>query len=478
MTTGKIAVVAVMAVVILLLVGLSLVMAAAEGAVTRVTRSSLNNLILGLQTDSELTQFTRMKRVDKVHKAQHLISDRHATVSGCAYFRIICDILVGVLVVLIAQACGLLFWEQLLCGLVASILIAVLSVRVGPRTNGSRQPFDILLRYVRIISVAVALTPFKRIRPMDRPIRSGRGGDLSDDEELEKIQIEQGRAMVDQLVEAGAFDPEISEMLKNVLTLSTTLTREIMVPRTDMICVSADATLQTALKLFSRSGFSRIPVIGEDVDDLIGIAYLKDVVRAVAFNRGAGGRTIRSVTRKPVLVPESKPVDDLFHYMQKSRHHLAVVVDEYGGIAGLVTIEDAIEQIVGELEDEHDRVQHDEPKKIGKYRWSLPARTSIGDLEELFEIDIDEDDVDTVYGLLTKLLGSVPVVGSTAVTRGIRLTAAGTAGRRKKISTIIVEPAADSDIELDEDGSASNMLPDGDGQEGSDKDDTEEKHGD
>ena len=112
-----------------------------------------------------------------------------------------------------------------------------------------------------------------------------------------------------------------------------------------------------------------------------------------------------------------------------------------GGIAGLATIEDTIEQIVGELEDEHDRTQHADPEQIGENKWSMPARTPIADLEEIFEIVIDEDDVDTVYGLLTKLLGRVPIVGSTAVTRGLRLTAVDSAGRRKKVSTIVVEPA-------------------------------------
>ena len=156
-------------------------------------------------------------------------------------------------------------------------------------------------------------------------------------------------------MESNDFDPEVSEMLRNVLTLSDTLTREIMVPRTDMICMERDSTLSSALKLFSRSGFSRVPVIGEDVDDLIGVAYLKDAVRATAFNPAAMERAVESIVRQPLLVPESKPVDDLFHEMQRSRQHVAVVVDEYGGIAGMVTIEDAIEQIVGELEDEHDR---------------------------------------------------------------------------------------------------------------------------
>ena len=451
MNERTIAAMVVMALAIIALVVLSLALAEAQGALNRVTRSSLNNLILGLQTDQELSQFSRMKRIDRIHRAQNLISQRQVTGSACAFFRIICDIMVGVLVACMAALGGMPLWEQLLCGVVMAILVAAISVTLGPRGR-SRQPMEALLKHVRLVGMAVLLTPFKRRRQAEASARKNLRGELSDDEELEKIQIEQGRAMVDQLVEAGAFDPEISEMLKNVLTLSTTLTREIMVPRTDMICISKDASLDSALKLFSRSGFSRIPAIGEDVDDLVGIVYLKDVVRALAFNRKSD-RSVASIIRRPVLVPESKPVDDLFHYMQRSRHHLAVVVDEYGGIAGLVTIEDAIEQIVGELEDEHDRVQHDEPKQIGPHTWQLPVRTPIADLEELYEITIDEDDVDTVYGLLTKLLGSVPVSGSSAVTRGIRLTAGEAVGRRKKIATIVVEPANGSNIALDlEDG--------------------------
>ncbi|BDR54603.1 ion transporter [Bombiscardovia apis] len=426
----------------LLLIWLSLVMAAAESAVSRVTRSSLNNLILGLQTDNELSQFSRMKRIDKVHKVQSLIIDRHATTGSCAFFRVTSNIFTGVLVACLASLFDLPEWSDLVIGLVFAFIVAFVSVKIRPRVNGARKPLDIMLKHVKVVSFAVKLTPFARSSRSEMMAKSGRDSDLSDDEELEKLQIEQGRAMVDQLVEAGAFDPEISEMLDNVLTLSTTLTREIMVPRTDMICISDETTLSSALKLFSRSGFSRIPVIGDDVDDLKGVLYLKDVVRSIAFDPDSEGRVVAPLAREAVLVPESKPVDDLFHYMQKTRHHVAVVVDEYGGIAGMVTIEDAIEQIVGELEDEHDRIQHEQPQQVGEHEWKLPARTPIAELEELFEIDIDEDDVDTVYGLLTKLLGSVPIVGSSAVTRGLRLTAADAAGRRKKIATIIVEPAS------------------------------------
>lgn len=442
MDMTAITVIVILTVIAALLVWLSLSMAAAEGAVSRVTRASLNNRILELQTNQELTQFSRMKKIGSIHKVQRLIVDRFATSGSCAFVRILCNVADGVLVASIVSLCGGALWVQLLSGVIAGILIGIVSTLVRPRSAGAVKPVDIMLRHVRAVSVAVALTPFAAVGGDKVSKRHHHeSSELSDDEELEKLQLEQGRATIDRLVEANDFDPEVSEMLRNVLTLSETLTREIMVPRTDMICIERSRNLRDFLQLCSRSGFSRVPVIGEDVDDLIGMAYLKDAVRATAFNPDAIDREVGTIIRNPMLVPESKPVDDLFHEMQRTRQHVAVVVDEYGGIAGMVTIEDAIEQIVGELEDEHDRTQHGEPVQVGEHTWRMPARTPIADLEEIFEVDIDEDDVDTVYGLLTKLLGRVPIVGASAVTRGLRLTAVDSAGRRKKVSTIVVEPA-------------------------------------
>lgn len=425
--------------VVALLVWLSLSMAAAEGAIGRVTRANLNNRIFEVQTDPDTNQFTTTKKVKRIHQVQRFIANRYATAGSCAFFRITCNVLSGVFVAIVAGTWGASWWIELLVGVVFAFVVAVVSILVRPRETGVNKPTDIMIKHARLVNFAVAVTPFARVGT-SQDGRRRRDLDLSDDEELEKIQLEQGRAAIDRMVESNEFDPEVSEMMRNVLMLSETLTREIMVPRTDMITIERDASLEDMLKLCSRSGFSRVPVIGEDVDDLVGIAYLKDAVRATAFNPAAMSRDVASIVRDPMLVPESKPVDDLFHQMQRSRQHVAIVVDEYGGIAGMVTIEDTIEQIVGELEDEHDRTQHAEPKKIGDRKWSLPARTPIADLEELYEIDIDEDDVDTVYGLLTKLLGRVPIVGASAVTRGIRLTAVDSAGRRKKVSTIEVEP--------------------------------------
>ncbi|NEG69239.1 hemolysin family protein [Bifidobacterium choloepi] len=452
----EIVLVAVFVVVAVVLAWISLMMASVESAVTRVTRANVNNYMIGVQTGPEISQFARVKINTKLRKVQRLLANRHATGSACAFVRVTCNILVGVLVATTADLLGAPIWGVIVAGLVVAIAVAAITIALRPRTLGVAgsapdpdAPLRTLIRHSTMATVALNCAPVRRHD--DGRTRGGDGAELSDDEELEKLQLRQGRAAVDRLIETNRFDPEVSEMLRNVLALSDTLTREIMVPRTDMITIQRDETLEDFLKLCSRSGYSRVPVIGDDVDDLLGIAYLKDAVRATAFNQAADSRAVESIVRKAMLVPESKPADDLFHEMQQTRHHVAVVVDEYGGIAGLVTIEDAIEQIVGELEDEHDRTQHGEPKRIVReetdadgdtrevVEWSMPARTPIADVEEIFQIDLDEDDVDTVYGLLTKLVGRVPIVGATGVTHGLKFTAVDSAGRRKKVSTIVVE---------------------------------------
>lgn len=437
-----IALVVAMCVAAVLLAWLSMMLAAVESAISRVTRANLNNLMIEVQSDGELTDFTRRKRIRRLQSAQRIVARRYAASSSCAFFRICGNVLTGVLVACIAATLGHAMWVQLTAGLVVALVIACVTVLMRPRTVAGTKPLSVLIDHAPLAAACVRLTPFIAGRGRGAA-GAGRAGDaVSDDEELEKIHHEQGKAAMDRLIETNRFDPEVSDMLRNVLMLSDTLTREIMVPRTDMITIERDGTLQDFLCLCSRSGFSRVPVIGADIDDLLGMAYLKDAVRATAFNPAARARDVESIMRRPMYVPESKPVDDLFHEMQRTRNHVAVVVDEYGGIAGMVTIEDAIEQIVGELDDEHDRTQHAEPKRIGERTWSMPARTPITELEEIFEIDLDEDDVDTVYGLLTKLLGRVPIVGASATTHGLRLTAVDSAGRRKKVSTIVAEPAS------------------------------------
>jgi CBS domain containing-hemolysin-like protein len=227
-------------------------------------------------------------------------------------------------------------------------------------------------------------------------------------------------------------------MIHSVFELGDTIAREVMVPRTDVVFIERHKTLRQAMSLALRSGFSRIPVVGEGSDDVLGVAYLKDIIRRTYEYRDAEStETVESVMRPAVFVPESKPVDELLREMQAQQTHIAIVVDEYGGTAGLVTIEDVLEEIVGEITDEYD-VERPQIEDLPDGAVRVSARLHIDELAERFDVDLDDDDVDTVGGLLAKHLGRVPIPGARVQVAGLQLTAEGTQGRRNRLGTVVV----------------------------------------
>jgi len=248
------------------------------------------------------------------------------------------------------------------------------------------------------------------------------------------------RGLVDYLERRDGIEPGEREMVRSVFELGDTIVREVMVPRPDMVFVEADKTVEQALSLALRSGFSRVPVAGENTDDVVGIAYLKDLVSWSHEHPGAEATEKVATTMRPAsFVPDSKPVDELLRQMQARRIHLAIVIDEYGGTAGLVTIEDILEEIVGEITDEYDNEQPPVERLDGGAA-RVTARLPVAELEELFGVSVLAEDVETVAGLLAHELGRVPIAGSTAEVSGLRLTAENLAGRRNKIGTVLVEP--------------------------------------
>jgi CBS domain containing-hemolysin-like protein len=228
-------------------------------------------------------------------------------------------------------------------------------------------------------------------------------------------------------------------MLHSVFELGDTIAREVMVPRTEIVWIESDKTLQQALSLSLRSGFSRIPVIGEDSDDVIGVIYLKDVARRIHVSQEvAPEETVRTLMRKPFYVPESKPADEVLKEMQAARVHIAMVIDEYGGTAGLVTIEDILEEIVGEITDEYD-TGIPEVEKLDDGAFRVSSRLHIDDLADLLGVDIEASDegVETVLGLFATRLGKVPIPGASIEVDGWQLTAETRAGRRNRVSTVL-----------------------------------------
>lgn len=262
------------------------------------------------------------------------------------------------------------------------------------------------------------------------------------------------RELVDRASESDMIEDTEAEMIQSVFDFGDTLVRAVMVPRTDILSIDAGSSLRRAMSLFLRSGYSRIPVIRDNTDQILGIVYLKDVA-ATLHELGPDDEQppVEALAREVRYVPESKPVSDLLRELQKESTHVAIVIDEYGGTAGLVTLEDLIEEIVGEIVDEYD-TESAEAVALGGNSYRVSARMSIDDLGELFDIELDDDEVDTVGGLLAKALGRVPIVGSRVEVGGISLLAERLEGRRNRVSHIIAAavPKADTDLEdlLDE----------------------------
>ncbi|WP_208803374.1 hemolysin family protein [Microbispora triticiradicis] len=326
----------------------------------------------------------------------------------------------------------------------AMILVSYVIVGVMPRTLGRQHAEPVALASAPVvygltkifgplpellILLGNALTPGKGFRE----------GPFTSEAEL--------RDLVDLAEQRRVIEPDEREMIHSVFELGDTLVREVMVPRTDMVFIERGKTLSQALSLALRSGFSRVPVVGENEDDVVGIAYLKDIVRRIQ-DTGDDGVRVDELMRPATYVPESKPIDELLREMQARQIHLAIVIDEYGGTAGLVTIEDVIEEIVGEIADEYDQ-------ETPRIEWlddgaaRVTARLPAGELGELFGTEIEVEDVETVGGLLAHALGRVPIAGSEAVIGDLRLTAENLAGRRNRISTVVVrreEPAPGDEV--------------------------------
>ncbi len=364
-----------------------------------------------------------------------IAGDASAHVNAINFMRIVAETTSAVLVTLALAAIIDELWLTLLVAAIVMTVVSFVLVGSSPRSVGREHSRGILLFSAPVIrAVRLALGPIaaalvvlgNRVTP-GRP----RAATFSSEEQL--------LSMVDEATELEVLEEVDRELIHSIFEFSDTVVREVMIPRTDMVIIEQDATVGAAMSLFLSRGNSRMPVIGDDIDEVLGILYLRDVAR-LGYEQPAGAEQVpvRDLARPAVFVPESKKADDMLRQMQSESNHLAMVVDEYGGIAGLVTMEDLIEELVGDISDEYDR-ETVEIERIGDARYRVSARLSVDELGELFEIDLDDDDVDSVGGLLTKALGRLPLPGSVASYSGLILTAERTEGRRKRLSTVIVE---------------------------------------
>ncbi len=282
----------------------------------------------------------------------------------------------------------------------------------------------------------------KFFSPIDRAIRgainlvtSGKGVGVRQFESEAEL-----REMVDEASERGLVENSEREMIQSVFDLGDTLVRELMVPRTDMVWIEGDKTVRQGLSLALRSGFTRIPVINENLDNVIGIAYVKDLARRVhEHQQSEQTESVEAHSRPATFIPETKTAAELLKEMQRDQIHMAVVIDEYGGTAGLITIEDILEEIVGEIADEYD-IEAPEIEWLNEDSARLSARLHIEDFEDACKVSLTKDekeDVDSLGGYLAKVLGGVPIAGSTITVDGWKLTAERPVGRRHRIAFVL-----------------------------------------
>ncbi|WP_433591266.1 hemolysin family protein [Nocardia sp. CA-145437] len=412
---------------VLLLLAIVLVPA---GGVFAALDSALNTI-----SPARVEDLVRAERTGAARLAR-IIADRPRYVNLMVLLRLTCEItatvlLAAVLLDSLGEAPALLITAAVM------VLVDYVVIGVGPRTLGRQHAYSLALgASLPLQAIGSLLGPISRLLILiGNAITPGKGfrnGPFASEIEL--------REVVDLAGERGVVDADEARMIQSVFELDSTPAREVMVPRTEMVWIEADKTAAQAMSLAVRSGHSRIPVIGENVDDILGVVYLKDLVPYADRSRKV---KVRQVMRPAVFIPDSKPLDALLDEMQRHRNHMAVLVDEYGGIAGLVTIEDILEEIVGEIADEYDKDEIAPIEQIGAGKFRVSARLPVDDLGELFDIEIEEEDVDTVGGLLAHALGRVPLPGSKAVVQGLQLKGEGGADARgrMRIHTVVVRRA-------------------------------------
>ena len=378
-----------------------------------------------------------------------LLEDPPRYLNSVLLLRIAAEVAAIVMVAHLALDHITVWWQATLLATAAMVVVSYVVIGVAPRTLGRQHSEPIALAAAPVLlTLTPLLGPLPRLLILlGNAITPGKGfreGPFASETEL--------RELVDLASASSVIEEGERQMVHNVFELGDTTVREVMVPRNDVVFVERHKNLRQTMSLFLRSGYSRLPVIGENLDDVVGLAYLKDVSRRV-FDDADSETTQRIDTLlRPVhWVPDSLPADALLKEMQARRQHMAIVVDEYGGTAGIVTIEDVLEEIVGEITDEYDAAEV-EVAHLDDGSVKVSSRYPVDDLDELFpDVDISDDDVDSVGGLMAKFMGVVPIPGSAVEVGGLRFEAVAASGRRKRVDTVVISRLADSEGTPDED---------------------------
>jgi CBS domain containing-hemolysin-like protein len=386
------------------------VLALAETAFTRVSRIRL------LTLDEEGDK--RARRV------VHLMERPEVTLNSILLLVLGCQ-MIGATILGSALEPSLGAWG-LAVGIAVEVFVVFTLFEVVPKTWALQHSEQAALA---ISPLLVFVTRFWPLRQLTRgfigianiilPGRGLRRGPFVTEEEI--------LTMADVAAQEAAIQSEERELIHSIFEFGDTVVREVMVPRTDIIAVEADATVDESIETAISAGKSRLPTYDEGLDDIVGLVFLKDLVSR--SSAGEGSDSVRGGLRSAHFVPESKRVAELLREMQTEKFHMAIVVDEYGGTHGLVTMEDLLEEIVGEITDEYD-VEEPVVEQLASGAWRVPGRTPIDEVNELLHVDLNDEEWDTVGGLVFNTLGHVPVEGECLRVNGLELCAERIQGRR------------------------------------------------
>ena len=414
--------------------------ACADAAISAVSRARLDGLLRAGRTGAK--------------QLLAVVAERPRHINLLLLLRLGCELAATVLVTVAFMRIIDSNWVAGLVAALSMIVVSYVLVGVGPRTLGRQHPYSVgLIAAGPVRALGTVLGPLSRLLiVVGNAITPGRGfreGPFSSEVEL--------RELVDMAQESGVVDAGEREMIHSVFELRGTIAREVMVPRTEMVWIEQTKSVRQALALSLRTGYTRLPVIGESVDEVVGVVNLKDLVKATVDppQNGHGERRLVSeLMGDATFVPDSKRLDDLLREMQLSRNHMAIAVDEYGGTAGLLTIEDILEEIVGEITDESDTDDRPPVEHLDDGAIRVSSRLPVEDLGELFGIELDDTDVETVGGLLAQQLGRVPLPGTEAEIEGLNMRAeGGKDGRgRMRITSVVVRGVPVAEKEGSESG--------------------------
>ncbi len=388
---------------------------------------------LGVTSRSDLTDLAAEGQNAPALRSIAADPAAHANASG--FIRVLSETTAAVLVTV---AFSILFdsiWWAMLAAAVLMTAISFVVVGASPRSVGRQHATGLLRGAAPVIrGVRIVLGPLAHALVVvgDR-FTPGvpRGSSFASEEQL--------LSMVDEAASNDLIEEDDRELIHSVFDFTDTYVRAVMVPRTDMVTVDAAATTRQAMNVFLETGVSRVPIVDDEADDVVGVLYLKDLVQ-FAYNDEAGWSDTPAIqlARATVFVPESMRAETLLQQMKREAVHVCLVIDEYGGVSGLVTLEDLLEELVGEIADEFDP-RGNEAVEVAPGRFRVSARLGLAEVGELFDIDLDDDDVDSIGGLLGKRLGRIPQPGAMSEVEGLRIIGGASRGKGRGVSTVFVE---------------------------------------